>query len=88
MEREEDPGEGVESAAGEMESDLEQMESRSEEVGEHIHEARSDWERKQQDAAVPGADPGDEAEATGDPAGEPAEAGDAEDDGPEGPDAA
>jgi hypothetical protein len=45
------------------EKTLEELEAQSEEVGEHIDDTRSDWERKQQDAAVPGAEPGEEADA-------------------------
>jgi hypothetical protein len=63
MDREEDVGEGVESAAGEMEASLEEMETRSEEVGERVDETRSEWERKQQDSAVPGAEAGEDAGA-------------------------
>ena len=72
MEREEDVGEGVEAAAGEMEASLEEMAEHSEEVGERIDDTRSDWERKQQDSAVPGAEPDQDADAGDDAeAGEP-----------------
>lgn len=37
------------------ERELEDMEERSERVGEHIDEARKDWKAKQADDAVPGA---------------------------------
>lgn len=53
------------------ERDLEELEADAERVGEHIEEARDDWERKKADPAVPGAggDPksasgGDEPETT------------------------
>ena len=45
--------------ADDAERELADMEERSERVGEHIDEARKDWEAKQADDAVPG--------ATGDP---------------------
>ena len=43
------------------------MEERSERVGEHIDEARKDWEAKVADPSVPGAggDPDDAAEGAG-----------------------
>jgi hypothetical protein len=45
----------------EPERDLEQMEEQSERLGEHIEETRDDWEQKEQDSSVPGAQPeGDE----------------------------
>ena len=37
------------------ERELADMEERSERVGEHIEEARKDWEAKVADSAVPGA---------------------------------
>jgi hypothetical protein len=37
------------------ERELEDMERRSERVGEHIEDARKDWEAKVSDPAVPGA---------------------------------
>jgi hypothetical protein len=50
--------------AREAERELEDMEERSERVGEHIEQARKDWESKQADDAVPGATgaPGDDDE--------------------------
>ena len=45
-----------------------ELEERSERLGEHIEEARMDWESKEEDSQVPGAqpDPGEEEEpATG-----------------------
>jgi hypothetical protein len=37
------------------EREVEEMEERSERLGEEISEARQDWERKQSDDRVPGA---------------------------------
>ena len=54
--------EDYEKQAREAERELEDMEERSERVGEHIDKARKDWESKQADDAVPG--------ATGEPAGD------------------
>jgi hypothetical protein len=46
-----------------MEQDAERMEHDSERVGDHIDEARKDWEAKERDPSVPGAQPeGDEQE--------------------------
>jgi hypothetical protein len=41
--------------AAEAERELADMEERSERVGEHIEEARKDWDAKVADAGVPGA---------------------------------
>lgn len=48
-----------------MEHDAERMEHDSERVGDHIDEARKEWEAKEQDPSVPGAqpDPDEEQEA-------------------------
>ena len=45
--------------------ELDRMDEHSEEVGEQIDEARREWEAKEDDPAVPGAqpDPGDEEES-------------------------
>ena len=43
--------------AEEMEHDAERMEHESERVGDHIDEARREWEAKEQDPSVPGAQP-------------------------------
>ena len=45
--------------------ELERLDEHSDEVGEHIDEARHDWEAKEDDPTVPGAqpDPGDDEEA-------------------------
>jgi len=40
-----------------MEHDAEDMEEQSERVGDHIDETRRDWESKEQDQSVPGAQP-------------------------------
>ena len=45
-----------ERAADEMEGTLEDMETASHAVEEHIDEARDDWRRKQADPNVPGAE--------------------------------
>jgi hypothetical protein len=47
----------------EMERDLQDMEERAGEVDEHIDETRKEWERKQSDSAVPGAEPDEEPES-------------------------
>jgi hypothetical protein len=46
-----------------MRSDAEEMQERSEDLGDRIEETRSDWHRKQQDDAVPGAQPPPDDEA-------------------------
>jgi hypothetical protein len=45
--------------------ELDRLDEHSDEVGEQIHEARREWEAKEDDPAVPGAqpDPGDEEES-------------------------
>ena len=43
--------------ADRMEEDAERMEQHSEQFGERIEDIESDWERKEQDPAVPGARP-------------------------------
>jgi len=50
--------------ADEAEHELADMEERSQQVGEHIDEARKDWEAKVADPAVPGA--GGDPDAGGD----------------------
>jgi hypothetical protein len=47
-----------------MEHDADRMEHDSEKVGEHIDDTRREWESKEQDPSVPGAqpDPGEEEE--------------------------
>ena len=46
-----------EEQAEEMEQDAKRMEHDSYRVGEHIDEARREWEAKEQDPSVPGAQP-------------------------------
>jgi hypothetical protein len=48
-----------------MEHEEEKLEQHSEVVGDHIDEARGDWESKQDDPSVPGAqpDPGEDEES-------------------------
>ena len=46
-----------EEPAEEMEQDAKRMEHDSDRVGEHIDEARREWEAKEQDPSVPGAQP-------------------------------
>ena len=46
-----------EEQAERMEDDAERMEEHSEQLGERIDDIESDWERKEQDPAVPGARP-------------------------------
>jgi hypothetical protein len=47
-----------------MEQDAERMEEDSDQLGERIDEVQGDWERKEQDPSVPGAqaDPGEDEE--------------------------
>jgi hypothetical protein len=40
-----------------MERDAERLEEESERIGDHIDDARRDWEAKEQDPSVPGAQP-------------------------------
>jgi hypothetical protein len=70
MERRDELDDRVQAAAEEMEEDLREMEHHSEEVGGDIDEARSDWEHKQDDPSVPGAEPEDEEQAGGEVAGD------------------
>jgi hypothetical protein len=53
-----------EEQADRMEHDADRMEHESERIDEHIEETRRDWEAKEQDPSVPGAqpDPGEEEE--------------------------
>jgi hypothetical protein len=50
--------------ADRMEEDADRLEQHSEQLGERIDDIRDDWERKEQDVSVPGAqpDPGEEEE--------------------------
>jgi hypothetical protein len=57
MEHDHRDSEKLDEAIDDMTSDAGEMQERSEELGKHIEEARSDWHSKQQDAGVPGAQP-------------------------------
>jgi hypothetical protein len=46
-----------EERAEHMEEDAERMEEHSDKLGERLDDIQSDWERKEQDPAVPGARP-------------------------------
>jgi hypothetical protein len=46
-----------EEQADRMEEDAERMEQHSEQLGERIDDIETDWESKEQDASVPGAQP-------------------------------
>jgi hypothetical protein len=48
-----------------LEEDAERMEDHSDQLGDRIQDVKSDWERKEQDPSVPGAqpDPEDEEES-------------------------
>ena len=46
--------------ADEPEHELQDMEHRSAQLDDEIDDVRGDWRRKQQDPAVPGAEPPDE----------------------------
>jgi hypothetical protein len=46
-----------EEQAERMEEDAERMEQHSEQLGERIEDVQGDWESKEQDVAVPGAQP-------------------------------
>ena len=57
-----------EEQADRMEEDAERMEQHSEQLGERIDDIEGDWESKEQDASVPGAQPDrDDEDGTGDP---------------------
>ena len=51
----------------EAEREADDLERRTEELGEHVKKARDDWESKKSDVAVPGAKPADEEESDGPP---------------------
>ena len=59
-----------EERAERLEQDVEHLEERSERVDEHIREAREDWERKEDDPAVPGAQPDPDEESEEEPVNE------------------
>jgi hypothetical protein len=54
-----------EERAEELEREADKLDQHSDSVGEHIEETRKEWESKEEDPAVPGAqpDPGDEEES-------------------------
>lgn len=56
-------GEAVDEAIEDMQSDAEEMQRGSEELGDRIEKTRSDWHSKQRDDAVPGAQPPPDDEA-------------------------
>ena len=53
-----------EEQAERMEQDAEKLEEHSDQLGERIDDIESDWERKEQDPAVPGARPDPDEEET------------------------
>ena len=54
-----------EEQADHMEQDADKLEQHSEQLGERIENVQDDWERKEQDVSVPGAqpDPGEDEES-------------------------
>ena len=46
-----------EEQADRMEEDADKLEHHSDQLGERIEDAKDDWERKEKDVAVPGAQP-------------------------------
>jgi hypothetical protein len=63
MEHDPREDEKLDEAVEDMRSDGEEMQERSEDLGDRIEETRSDWHRKLQDDAVPGAQPPPDDEA-------------------------
>jgi hypothetical protein len=55
MDRQDKLEDEVDAAAGDMEDNVAEMEARAEELREGVKETRGDWERKQDDPQVPGA---------------------------------
>jgi hypothetical protein len=51
-----------EEQADRMEEDAEKLEQHSDTLGERIADIESDWERKEQDPSVPGAQPDEDEE--------------------------
>ena len=49
--------------ADRLEREGDRMEEESEKVGDRIEETRRDWESKEQDPAVPGAQPDDDTDS-------------------------
>jgi hypothetical protein len=64
-----------EEQADRMEEDADKLEQHSEQLGERIENVQDDWERKEQDVSVPGAQPDPDDEKTtseeGGPDGDP-----------------
>jgi hypothetical protein len=50
-----------------MEDDADRMEEHSDRLGDRIEDVQGDWERKEQDPAVPGAQPDADDEEEGGP---------------------
>jgi hypothetical protein len=46
-----------EEQADRMEQDADRLEQKSEQLGERIDDVQDDWQRKEQDVSVPGAQP-------------------------------
>ena len=57
----EDPG----GLADELEQQARKLERRSEDLGEDVQDVRQDWERKRADQGVPGANPPEQDQASG-----------------------
>lgn len=55
MEQDRRDDEKLDEAIEDMQSDADEMQERSEKLGDRIDETTSDWRSKQQDDAVPGA---------------------------------
>lgn len=53
--------------ADRLEREADKLEQESERVGSEIEDARREWERKQEDSSVPGAQPAEGADAPGSP---------------------
>jgi hypothetical protein len=75
MEQERSADEQLDEAVEDMQSDAEGMQERSEKLGDAIEDAESDWHAKQQDDAVPGAQPPPDEKAEHPPGQEPADGG-------------
>jgi hypothetical protein len=52
----------AEAVSQDMESGLQEMRSRAQEVDQELTDVRDDWQRKRQDPSVPGAEPDDDAQ--------------------------
>lgn len=52
----------VEKVAARFEREADDLQRRSEQVGDHIETARDEWQRKRSDPSVPGAVPPDDAD--------------------------